>query len=109
MGAATGLFCFPPERYSFWPQCPFHQLTGLRCPGCGATRALAALLHGHLRGALHFNALVILLLPVAGFYGLTVCLRALRGHPHPWPRIAPQQVGALLAVAAAFAVLRNLP
>ena len=31
--------------YSFWP-CLFARITGLPCPGCGMTRAVAALLHG---------------------------------------------------------------
>ena len=28
--------------------CPFHWLTGIPCPTCGATRALAALVSGHV-------------------------------------------------------------
>lgn len=62
-GAAL-LLRFPPERYGFWPACPFYALTGLQCPGCGATRALAALLRGNLVEAARFNALALGMLPV---------------------------------------------
>lgn len=34
------LWKFPPTESSWWPKCIFHQLTGLLCPGCGATRSM---------------------------------------------------------------------
>jgi len=66
-GAAI-LFCFDPSGYSFFPICVFHQTTGLLCPGCGSLRALHQLLHGHLLIAFRFNPLLLLSLPVAGWY-----------------------------------------
>src|SRR4051812_39541846 len=53
----------PPSESAWYPQCLFHTLTGLHCPGCGATRAMYALLHGQLTTALHQNALATLALP----------------------------------------------
>ena len=40
--------------YSLWP-CVFAKTTGLPCPGCGMTRAIAALLHGKWKEALRFH------------------------------------------------------
>ncbi|GBC82487.1 hypothetical protein HRbin10_01612 [bacterium HR10] len=37
--------------------CPFRQLTGLPCPGCGMTRALNALAHGQWARALSLHPL----------------------------------------------------
>ncbi len=37
--------------------CPFRQLTGLPCPGCGMTRALNALAHGQWELAFSFHPL----------------------------------------------------
>jgi len=51
----TVLLRFSPQEYSFYPRCPFYALTGHYCPGCGATRAIAELLHGHVAAALHFQ------------------------------------------------------
>jgi hypothetical protein len=42
------------------PPCFFHLATGFPCPGCGGTRALRQLSHGHLLAALAFNPLVTL-------------------------------------------------
>lgn len=46
--------------------CPFRKITGIHCPGCGGTRAMLELLHGHPLRAVHDNPaaplLVVLLL-----------------------------------------------
>src|SRR5437867_1234411 len=52
--AAAWIFLFPGARLLV---CPFHALTGLPCPTCGTTRALAALCTGHLAAALAWNPL----------------------------------------------------
>ena len=41
-----------------WPRCVFHDLTGLPCLTCGATRAVIEFLHGHFVAALKWNPLV---------------------------------------------------
>ncbi len=63
-GAAL-LYRFPPEKYSFYPVCPIHQYLHLYCPGCGSTRALAALLHGRVIEAMHYNPLFVALVAAA--------------------------------------------
>src|SRR5437867_1628628 len=93
IGAALILLWFVnPETASWLPQCPLHAWTGWCCPGCGSTRALHQLLHGHLLAALQLNPL-ILALPLGA---VRTRLRA------PW-------VWALLTVVVAFGVVRNLP
>jgi hypothetical protein len=41
-----------------WPGCAFHDLTGVPCVTCGATRSAVEFLHGHFHAALLFNPLV---------------------------------------------------
>src|SRR5579872_5890383 len=64
--AAVVLRLFPPQMYAFYPRCPLRSLTGWRCPGCGMTHALAAILGGRFTEAVHYNPLVLVLVPLFG-------------------------------------------
>lgn len=57
---------FNPETTLF-PKCPFYWATGLKCPGCGSQRALHHLLHVRIGTAFHYNACLVLFLPVLFF------------------------------------------
>jgi len=105
--AALLLLRFPPEQYSFYPQCPIHTYLHLQCPGCGATRALAALLHLHLSDALHANALFVCLLPLALLYALIVYRRALAAQTFRWPRLPSAALFALSTTVLFFTIARN--
>jgi hypothetical protein len=105
---AWTLWRFPPETSRFYPQCPVFFWLHLYCPGCGATRALAALLHGRLSDALRWNALAVAFIPMAvAFFGLSY-LRAVRGKNFHWPAIPSRALVLCFAAAAVFTVLRNL-
>ncbi|HMG03578.1 MAG TPA: DUF2752 domain-containing protein [Edaphobacter sp.] len=102
--ACAMLLRFPPTEYTFYPECPIHHFFGILCPGCGTTRALAALLHGHIAEALRFNALTTLLTPVALLWALLSYLLRRRLTQPP-----PAAIYTLLACALLFTVARNLP
>jgi hypothetical protein len=102
------LLRFPPGRSTFYPRCPIYGFLHLRCPGCGATRALAALLRGHVVEAWHQNALFLLALPICLTYGIELYRRWLRGDTLRWPQPSRAVVFAVFAVAAAFMTVRNL-
>jgi ABC-type sugar transport system permease subunit len=51
--AVTWLFLGLP-----WPRCAFHDLTGLPCVTCGATRCAIQFFHGKFFAALSWNPLV---------------------------------------------------
>jgi hypothetical protein len=106
---AIVLLWFPPSCNGFYPQCPIYAALHLKCPGCGATRALAALLHGHLNQALHRNALITLLLPFALGYGIVCYWRILRNESYRWPRLPTAAIYAVATTAVLFTILRNLP
>jgi hypothetical protein len=61
-------YWFNPTQHSFFLPCPFKYTTGYHCPGCGSQRALHQLAHGDISGALSFNPLMVLSLPLI-FYG----------------------------------------
>lgn len=97
-----------PDEPGRYPRCPVLALTGRYCPGCGGLRGTHALAHGDLAAALGSNALA-----VAGIAAVAAALAvwlvaAVRGRPVP-TRPPRASGGALIAVAAAFTLLRNLP
>lgn len=105
---ALVLFYFPPATSRFYPVCPFHQFTGLLCPGCGGTRALAALLHGRVVEAWADNALMVTALPLLIVYFCVGFCRQWLNGDRAWPQVSRMQVLALVMAAVLFAVFRNL-
>ena len=88
--------------------CWFHALTGADCPFCGGSRALGALLHGDLAGALRFNAFAVLLLLPAAVAGLVLLARIELGRPIPsWPTRRAGLI-ALGIAAVAWWLVRDL-
>ncbi len=103
------LWWFDPADVNV-PLCSFHTLTGLECPGCGATRATHELLHGRVAAAFRYNALWVLSLPLVIYVGISE-LRVLSGR-RPLPGDLPRRIGfwlCMTAAALAFFVVRNLP
>jgi hypothetical protein len=107
-GAGAVVFFFNPSTHGFYPVCLFHALTGLNCPGCGATRALYALLHGNFLLALKDNSLFILTLAAFLIWGANFALRKLRNQRTVF-NLPPKILWAFLVVAIVFTTLRNLP
>ena len=89
--------------------CLFRQVTGFKCPGCGVTRMLSALLHGDWRGAWESNAAVLTLSPVlAGLVGLSL-VRWIRTGSARLPRWADAVTVVCVVLLLLFTVARNLP
>ena len=57
------------QHYHIYIPCYFHKITGLYCPGCGATRCILSLLKGNIYDAYRYNRLFFSLLPF-----LTICI-----------------------------------
>ena len=59
---AIGLLFFHVMGYTaetFLPGCYLYRLTGYYCPGCGGTRAIRALMHGHVLSGLRMHLFVV--------------------------------------------------
>jgi len=108
-GGSALLLCFAwlyTNYRQFLPPCVFFQLTGLHCPGCGATRAVHALLHFDFVRAVHMNALFILVgLPLLAALGLEM----LQGRLIFSARTHSLMAYGYLILAVLFSVLRNIP
>ncbi|MDE6081168.1 MAG: DUF2752 domain-containing protein [Muribaculaceae bacterium] len=57
-------YMFDPSDAGFFPPCPSKLLTGYDCPGCGTQRALHAFLHGDMAGVIHYNAMLVVGVPL---------------------------------------------
>jgi hypothetical protein len=85
-----------------YPACPFHDLTGLLCPICGGTRALAALVAGRSVEAIHANPLIAIGAPL-------LAIRILWAYATPNLAVIPARaLPYVVALAFAFAIVRNL-
>ena len=105
VAAATFFFLVNPSSVVFLPRCPLYTMTGIYCPGCGATRALHELLRGHWLAALRLNALFTLSLPCLGIFGIWRWATPDR-EAGAWK---PQWTWVLLGTVVTFGVLRNIP
>ena len=93
------VFMINPAGNPLLPSCPLHTLTGMYCPGCGSTRALHQLLHGHLVAAFRFNPLMVATLPLLGALVLKRDSLTVR----------PIWIWVLLGTVICFGILRNIP
>ncbi len=81
-------------------RCPFHYITGLKCPGCGMTRAFLALGEFNFSAAFNFNVLS----PIF-FYGIILWIFIPKEKKIKLPLIV--QIGAVVIVIG-YGVVRNL-
>lgn len=98
----------PEDRATWSPRCPFRAATGLDCPGCGGTRALAALVRGEPALAADHNVLTLALLPVLA-YGWFGWLAASLGRRRARPELSTRTAWVVAVAVPAFMLARNLP
>ena len=100
-------YAIDPATSTAFPRCTFLTLTGYKCPGCGSQRAIHALLNGNIKGALSYNAMLIVAIP-----WIALCLFA-EGQRTRRPRLyerlnAPLLIWLFLVAVLAWWVLRNI-
>lgn len=110
--AAAGLFYLyqTGEGKGSGIACPIHALTGLYCPGCGASRAIRSLLHFDFVQALRYNAFVTVSSPFIGLYIAALAGSYVRYGEDRVSRKIPVTPVVIFAVfAILYGVLRNIP
>ena len=100
-------YAIDPATSTVFPRCTFLTLTGYKCPGCGSQRAIHALLNGDIKGALSYNAMLIVAIP-----WIALCLFAegqRTRRPHLYERLnAPLLIWLFLVAVLAWWLLRNI-
>ena len=109
VAAATLLHVRDPHVDGAYGSCPFLELTGRPCPGCGGLRAVSALTHGDVVGALSSNALAIALVAVLALAWATWAVRRARGTDARMLVLSDRALVLVLVAAVAFGVVRNTP
>jgi hypothetical protein len=95
-----------PIENKWFPACPFFNLTGFYCPGCGGQRAFHAFLHGNFAEAFHDNLLIFIIIPAV----LYKILLELKGHlRRDVITIENKWIWIFLSFLVFFTILRNIP
>ena len=98
-----------PGETKYFPQCAFHGISGLHCPGCGAARAIHSMLSGDILGALKNNLFLVILAPAIFWLLILDTAREFWGFK-PKLKPAPAALLVLLFVLLVlYTVLRNIP
>ena len=107
IAGAIYLFVFEPGRSGFFPVCVFRSLTGLTCPGCGTTRALHEITHGHFKAAFMLNPLLLLASPFLIYAFLRYSVIVMRGGVPRKNALPAPYVYAIFFIVVGFWVFRN--
>jgi putative effector of murein hydrolase LrgA (UPF0299 family) len=109
-GVVLFYFLFDARKITWLPQCPFHVLTGLYCPGCGSQRALSSLLDGEFLQATRFNVLMVASLPLLFYSAMVQVINKTSGITLIQKIFYSSLfVRVVLIVIIVFWVVRNLP
>ena len=103
------LWYIEPEKARWLPHCPFHQLTGLHCPGCGTLRCLHRLTHGDLLSACRFNLLVVMVVPFMIYYFAAEIYETLVSRSFKLSCTLTKGSIVIFAVMLIFGIARNIP
>ena len=109
VSVATLLHVRDPHADGSYGSCPFLELTGRSCPGCGGLRAVNEVTHGNLVGAVSSNLLAVGLLTLLTVAWAAWVVRRARGSDGRMLVVRDRTLVLVLVVALAFGVVRNTP
>jgi hypothetical protein len=107
LAGAAYLFVFEPGKTGIFPSCLFRSLTGFQCPGCGSTRAMHQLLHGHVVAAFELNPFFLLAIPFLLYALIRYSVVVMRGGVPRQNTLPPPYIYALFFIVVSFWIFRN--
>jgi Protein of unknown function (DUF2752) len=107
LAGSAYLFVFEPGKTGLFPVCLFRFLTGYQCPGCGSTRAMHQLLHGHFVAAFELNPFFLVAIPFLLYALIRYSVIVMRGGVPTQNRLPAPYIYALFFVVLSFWIFRN--
>ena len=101
---------YNPNGNVYFPKCPFKELTGLKCPGCGSQRAVHYLLNFDIFNAIKENVILVLSIPYILIGLVFDSLKKPNENILKWRKIlfGRKAIFVILSIIIAFWILRNL-
>lgn len=88
--------------------CPFHKVTGYYCPGCGGTRSVYLLLHGHFLWSTLYHPLVPYVTILVLYSMLHILYDHLRPTGHPPYRFRNAYLYIGIAILVVQCLVKNI-
>lgn len=108
-GAFALLHFHDPHDSGSYGFCPFLELTGKPCPGCGGLRAINDLTRGDVVAAISSNLLAVTLVAVLAVAWVLWVIRRVRGRTGPMIVLSTKTGLVVIAAFTIFGIVRNLP
>ena len=101
---------YNPINSNYFPKCPFKELTGYKCPGCGSQRAIHYLLNFDIFNAIKENLLLVISIPylILGF--IFDLIKVKNRKMLLWRKIlfGTKSIIIILILIISFWILRNI-
>lgn len=92
---------------TFFPGCLFKEVTGYDCPGCGGTRAVVALLQGHILESFCYHPIVPYTVTLQMAVIISGCLRKWTTYTYTF-LLRPMHFYAFIVLLIANFFIKNL-
>jgi len=101
---------YNPNGSNYFPKCPFKQLTGYKCPGCGSQRAIYYLLNLDIVNAMRENIVLVISIPYILIGFLFDSIKKPNARLLKWRRIlfGQKAIFVILVLIIGFWILRNI-
>ena len=108
LGMLALYFNWDPSKIALFPKCPFYEITGIYCPGCGSQRAIHDIINGNLLDGLRHNYLILLVIFVIIYKGYIIFRTLVLKQAGVNLLHNPRVTNTILVLVLLFWVFRNI-
>lgn len=100
------LYLLISSYFHFYIPCPFKEITGFYCPGCGITRMLLSILKLDFYGAFRYNPLLFISIPIGLYIYIDYLIRKEKSL---YKKIPEKGWYVVIIIFIIYGILRNIP